>query len=72
MKTEIKIIFLNHPLHQLPSVGKRVGWYHKNGRAVGYELQFPDGHRCKLTFEEIRELMSAEEDSPATEREGTI
>lgn len=50
---------LQHPLHQVPAVAQVVGYYVKNGRNVGEELQFCDGHRCKLTYAEITKLQQA-------------
>lgn len=47
---------LQHPLHQVPSVAVKKGYYQQNGRAVGLELQFCDGHRASLTYDEINAL----------------
>jgi hypothetical protein len=38
------------------AVAAEVGCYKEDGRVVGPELQFPDGHRCCLAFDEIRGL----------------
>lgn len=50
---------LQHPLHQVPSVAVQKGYYQQNGRAVGLELQFCDGHRASLTYDEIDTLKRA-------------
>ncbi len=62
MNTEVKAIQLLHPLLNVPAVAKCVGYYvGKNGRNIGMELQFPDGHRCKLTYGEIAKLQKSAE-----------
>jgi hypothetical protein len=50
---------LQHPLHQVPSVAVKTGYYQQNGRPVGLELQFCDGHRASLTYDEINKLKRA-------------
>lgn len=60
IQTEIKVIYLLHPVKQIPAEAQRIGYYLEAGRVVGYELQFPDGHRCKLTYAEIGELIEAD------------
>lgn len=50
-------LHLRHPLQDVWAVARIVGaWVGKVGEQLGYVLQFPDGHRCSLTFEEIRQL----------------
>lgn len=61
IQTEIKMIHLLHPIERVPAEAQRIGYYLQAGRAIGYELQFPDGHRCKLTYAEIGELIEADE-----------
>ena len=58
-KSSTHIIYMNHPVQDVPSVAERVGYYYEGIKVVGYELQFPDGHRCKLTYREIRVLKVA-------------
>ena len=53
------IIYMNHPVHDTPSVAERVGYYYEGIKVVGYELQFPDGYRCKLRYQEIKVLKVA-------------
>lgn len=60
-KNEVKIIYLLHPLHKVPAVAQRVGYYTHEAKVIGYELQFPDGHRCSLTYAEIGQLIAAGE-----------
>ncbi len=51
---------LMHPLLNVPSVATVVGFYiGAAGRNIGEELQFCDGHRCKLTYTEIGALVDA-------------
>lgn len=50
---------LQHPLHQVPAVAVQAGHYRQNGRNIGLELQFCDGHRASLTYDEIEELQRA-------------
>jgi len=61
LQTEIKVIHLLHPIQRAPAEAQRIGYYTQAGRAVGYELQFPDGHRCNLTYAEIGKLIEADE-----------
>ena len=58
-KNSTHIIYMNHPVHDTPSVAERVGYYYDGLKVIGYELQFPDGHQCKLTYQEIRVLKAA-------------
>lgn len=51
---------LMHPVLSVPSVATVVGYYiGAHGRNIGEELQFCDGHRCKLTYNEIGKLQDA-------------
>lgn len=52
---------LLHPLLHVPAVATIVKDWMVNGRYHGLELQFPDGHRCLLTFAEIAALQAAVE-----------
>ena len=61
IKTEVKIIYLLHPNERVPAVAQRVGYYTEAAKVIGYELQFPDGHRCHLTYAEIGDLIAAGE-----------
>jgi len=57
IKAESKVYCdLRHPLYDDVRLSATVidGW-HKNGRFIGLELQFTDGHTCCMTFDEIRE-----------------
>lgn len=54
-----KIIYLQHPNLSVPAEAQRVGYYYENGRAVGLVLQFPDGQRASLTYQEIERLRTA-------------
>ena len=47
---------LRHPLTNTPATAAAVGYHTQAGRAVGLVLQFPDGHRCHLTYNEIGNL----------------
>lgn len=49
---------LLHPIHRVPAVADVVGYYLDpvTSRNIGEELQFCDGHRCKLTYAEIQDL----------------
>ena len=58
-QNSIHIIYMNHPVQDVPSVAERVGYYYEGIKVVGYELQFPDGYRCKLRYAEIRALKAA-------------
>ena len=60
-KTEVKLIYLLHPNEEVPAVAQRVGYYTEAAKVIGYELQFPDGHRCHLTYAEIGDLIAAGE-----------
>lgn len=60
LNATVKLIHMMHPIQDVPAMAQRIGYYMKNGRNVGYELQFPDGHTCYLTYAEIGELMEAE------------
>ena len=62
IKTEVKIVYLRHPLNNIMSAAQRVGYYYQHGRCVGYKLQFPDGHTCHLTYAEIGVLMKEDEE----------
>lgn len=62
LKTEIKLIYLLHPVAETPSVGRRVGYYYDGLKVVGLKLQFPDGHTACLTYAQIGELMERHED----------
>lgn len=53
---------LLHPIQNVPAVATIVSDWMKNGRFIGLELQFPDGHRCKLTFAEIQAAQAALEE----------
>ena len=58
-KNSTHVIYMQHPVHHVPSVAERVGYYYEGIKVIGYELQFPDGHRCKLRYAEIRALKAA-------------
>lgn len=60
-KNEVKIIYLLHPIQKVPAAAQRVGYYTETAKVIGYELQFPDGHRCQLTYAEIGHLIAAGE-----------
>lgn len=58
-KAEQQTINLHHPLHtDTPATAVVLGHWMESARVIGYELQFPDGHRCQLKFSEIDELRS--------------
>jgi len=57
------MVALRHPLNHCPAAAEQVGYYQRNGRAVGLVLQFADGHRASLTYTEIRELQRVEDDT---------
>ena len=54
-----KTMELQHPLHDIPAIADVLGDWLENGRAVGLELQYPDGHHTFLTFQEIQELQAS-------------
>lgn len=61
MKTKVKVIYLLHPVVEVPSVGRRIGHYYDGIKVIGYKLEFPDGHTACLTYEEIGDLMARHE-----------
>jgi hypothetical protein len=50
------MINLHHPLLTVPATADILGLWQENGRFIGLELCFPDGHHTYLTFQEIEEL----------------
>lgn len=50
---------LMHPVENVPAVAVEVDYWRQNGRAVGLVLQFCDGHRASLTYNEIEKLQKA-------------
>lgn len=56
---------LMHPVLRVPAIADVVGDWMKNGRYHGLELQFPDGHRVKMSFSEIGEAQAALETEAA-------
>jgi hypothetical protein len=52
------MINLLHPLLTVPATAAILGLWQENGRVIGLELCFPDGHHTHLTFQEIEELQS--------------
>lgn len=54
-----KIIHLQHPDLHVAAEAQRVSYYYQNGRAVGLVLQFADGQRASLTYQEIERLRAA-------------
>ncbi len=49
-------IELQHPLLHVPAVADVLRAWQENGRVIGHELLFPDGHHCHLTKAEIEAL----------------
>jgi len=62
IKTEVKLIYLLHPIAETPSTGQQIGYYYEAGRAVGCKLRFPDGHTACLTYAEIGKLIERQQE----------
>ena len=62
-QTNVQRIDLMHLTQHAPTSTQQIGWYVTpiNGRAIGLKLEFPDGHTCCLTYEEIGQLKAAAE-----------
>lgn len=58
MTTKTDMIELNHPIFEVPATADILGFWQENGRLLGLELHFPDGHHTFLTFQEIQELQT--------------
>jgi hypothetical protein len=53
-----KTVWVMHPDDNVPVEATKTGYYLQNGRAIGLELQFPDGRRVGFTYDEIRSSMA--------------
>ena len=49
---------LCHPLLAVPATASMIDLWQENGRLLGLELRFPDGHHTHLTFLEIGDLQT--------------
>ncbi len=53
-----RTVWVMHPDDNVPVEAVKTGYYLQDGRAVGLQLQFPDGKRVGFTYEEIRSSMA--------------
>ena len=59
MIKQAHMIELAHPILDVPATADILGFWRENGRLLGLELHFPDGHHAFLTFQEIQELQTS-------------
>ena len=52
-------ISMAHPDTGEPTTGTSVDYFMRAGRYVGFVVEFGEGDRRKMTFEEIRQLQDA-------------
>jgi hypothetical protein len=66
-------IALAHPLLHVPAQAVTVNYFRNGrGRAIGYVVQFADGHLASLTYGEIGQLREAlREDTDANAEKST-
>lgn len=62
--TKLKVITrqLRHPLYGVPAIAKQIGYWYENGRNIGLELEFLDGHHCHMTYQEVEAAQDENDD----------